>query len=77
MKETYLKPTKEAGRNFIMRKIPENVVMLNLLRFREIADYSNSPELMPEKPISGEKAYRRKLHAGRDFPDKLSTTSRL
>jgi len=58
MKEIYLKPTQEAGRNFVMRRIPGKVVMLNLLRFREIADYSNSPELMPEKPISGEKAYQ-------------------
>jgi hypothetical protein len=48
MKEIYLKPSQEAGRNFVMRKIQGKVVMLNLLRFREIADYSNSPELMPE-----------------------------
>ncbi|GET32555.1 hypothetical protein PbJCM13498_14180 [Prolixibacter bellariivorans] len=33
--------------------------MLNLLRFREVADYSASPELMPKKPISGKEAYQR------------------
>lgn len=31
--------------------------MLNLLRFREVADYAQHPELMPEEPISGAKAY--------------------
>lgn len=58
MKKTYLMPTQEAGRNFVMRKIEGNVIMLNLLRFRKIADYSNSPELMPDKPISGKEAYQ-------------------
>ena len=33
--------------------------MLNLLRFRVAADYSATPELAPETPISGEAAYRR------------------
>ena len=34
------------------------VVMLNLLRFRSIADYSATPELAPSTPITGEEAYR-------------------
>lgn len=33
--------------------------MLNLLRFRERADYSNHSELAPETPISGRQAYER------------------
>ncbi len=33
------------------------VVMLNLLRFREVADYSGAPQLAPDAPISGEEAY--------------------
>ncbi|MCO4773489.1 MAG: DUF1330 domain-containing protein, partial [Deltaproteobacteria bacterium] len=37
----------------------EPVVMLNLLRFREVADYSASPELAPDTPISGREAYAR------------------
>jgi hypothetical protein len=32
--------------------------MLNLLRFRTVADYTAAPELMPGSPISGEEAYR-------------------
>ncbi len=58
MKQTYLSPTQEAGRNFIMRGIKGHIVMLNLLRFRDMADYSTSPELQPEKPISGKEAYQ-------------------
>ena len=33
--------------------------MLNLLRFREVADYSASPELAPETAISGAAAFER------------------
>jgi hypothetical protein len=33
--------------------------MLNLLRFRELADYSAFPELAPAEPISGGEAYDR------------------
>lgn len=33
--------------------------MLNLLRFREIADYSAFPALAPPEPISGSAAYDR------------------
>ena len=51
-------PTQEAGRNFVMRQIQGSIVMLNLLRFHEIADYSLIPELMPKIPISGKEAYQ-------------------
>ena len=54
----YINPTQEAGRDLIMRNIQGNVVMLNLLRFREIADYSANPELAPLEPITGEQAYQ-------------------
>ena len=59
MKQTYLSITQEAGRRFIMRKIEGPVVMLNLLRFCEVADYSAFPELKPENPISGKEAYQK------------------
>ena len=58
MDKNYLMPTKEAGRKFIMRSIQGSVVMLNLLRFRDTADYSDSPDLMPVAPISGKQAYQ-------------------
>jgi virulence-associated protein VagC len=56
--QTYLEPTQESGRGFFMRAIAGPVVMLNLLRFRPIADYSQTPQLAPKEPISGEQAYR-------------------
>src|SRR3989338_6881858 len=33
--------------------------MLNMLRLREIADYSGSPELAPETQISGREAFQK------------------
>ena len=56
---TYLEPTQESGRAFFTRGIDGRVVMLNLLRYRAVADYSATPELEPRSPISGEAAYRR------------------
>jgi uncharacterized protein (DUF1330 family) len=58
MQENYLMPTQEAGRDFIMRNIQGAVVMLNLLRFKKMANYSATPELAPKEPISGEMAYQ-------------------
>jgi hypothetical protein len=55
----YLDVTQQAGRDFVMRKISGEIVMLNLLRFREIADYSATPDLCPPTPISGENAFQR------------------
>lgn len=55
---TYLEPTQESGRAFFTRGISGSVVMLNLLRFRPVADYSATPQLAPTSPITGEAAYR-------------------
>ncbi len=57
--ERYLEATHGAGRALAMRGIAGEVVMLNLLRFREVADYSAAPQLAPPDPITGENAYRR------------------
>jgi hypothetical protein len=57
--QAYLEPTQEQGREFFSRGIVGSIVMLNLLRFRAIADYSAAPELAPASPISGAEAYRR------------------
>ncbi|MBX3054775.1 MAG: hypothetical protein KF753_25110 [Caldilineaceae bacterium] len=58
MTERYIDPTQESGRTLFSRHIPGEVVMLNLLRFRDEADYSASPELAPDVPISGRQAYQ-------------------
>lgn len=55
----YLEPSYEAMRDLVRRGIQGPVVMLNLLRFREIADYAAHPELAPGQPISGAEAYQR------------------
>lgn len=56
---SYLEVSQTAGRDFMMRGIAGPVVMLNLLRFREIADYSANPELAQDAPISGRDAFLR------------------
>jgi uncharacterized protein (DUF1330 family) len=56
--KNYLEPTQESGRAFFMRAIVGKVVMLNLLRYRAVADYSLTPHLAPGTAISGEAAYR-------------------
>ncbi len=57
MMESYLEVSQDAGREFFGRNVPGEVVMLNLLRFRDVADYSAFPELEPDTPISGREAY--------------------
>jgi hypothetical protein len=63
----YLEPTQKSGRAFFTRGLSGSVVMLNLLRFREVADYSESPELAPTNPVSGEQAYRLYMEHTRPF----------
>jgi hypothetical protein len=55
----YLEPTQESGRAFVMRQMKGNIIMLNLLRLRLIADYSTTPELSPSNPISGAEAFQK------------------
>lgn len=57
--QTYFEPTQEQGRAFLMRGIARPTVMLNMLRFRAVADYSGSPLLAPSRPISGAEAFQR------------------
>jgi hypothetical protein len=55
----YLAPSQSAGKLFVQRGIEGSLVMLNLLRFRDVADYSANPELAPAAPISGAEAFDR------------------
>lgn len=55
----YLDPSDDSARRLLKRGIKGPVTMLNLLRFRELADYSAFPELAPPEPISGREAYDR------------------
>lgn len=56
---TYLEPSWEAGRDLVRRNLSGEVVMLNLLRLRPVADYAATPELAPDQPISGAEAFDR------------------
>lgn len=64
---SYLSVTDNAGRDFFMRGLQGAVVMLNLLRFRETADYSASPELAPSEPISGQAAFDKYIEHTKPF----------
>lgn len=55
----YLEPTQDSARALVTRRIPGDIVMLNLLRFHGIADYSTCPELRPSHPITGAEAFQR------------------
>jgi uncharacterized protein (DUF1330 family) len=61
--KNFLEHTEVSGRAFFSRGIQGRIVMLNLLRFRSVADYSDSPGLAPLSPITGEAAYRLYMEA--------------
>ncbi|KAF1015501.1 MAG: hypothetical protein GAK31_00975 [Stenotrophomonas maltophilia] len=55
----YLQPTQQSGAAFVRRGLQGPVVMLNLLRFRDVADYRADPQLAPAQPMSGAQAFER------------------
>jgi uncharacterized protein (DUF1330 family) len=57
--ERYLKPTFTTGLALMQRRLRGPVFMLNLLRFRLVADYSELPDLAPKAETSGAEAYER------------------
>lgn len=57
-KENYLVATEDAGKAFYVKHQSKPVVMLNLLRFRKTANYSNLDELQPSEPLTGKEAYQ-------------------
>jgi uncharacterized protein (DUF1330 family) len=59
VKSYFLEPTQENGAALFRRNITGEVVMLNMLRLRETADYSGNPELAPETLISGREAFQK------------------
>ena len=63
----YTDVTPENGAALARRQLVGEVVMLNLLRFREVADYSHFPELAPPQSISGREAYRRYMEHTEPF----------
>jgi uncharacterized protein (DUF1330 family) len=56
--ENYIHTTQKQGQAFFMDYHQKGkVVMLNLLRFREVADYSDLESIRPEEDLSGRAAY--------------------
>ena len=55
----HVEPTNEQLAAFIADDPGGPIVMLNLLRYREVADYAEAPDLAPASPISGHEAYQR------------------
>lgn len=56
----YIEVSPEAGKRFYQEYHDKGkVVMLNLLKFKKIADYTNLEQLKPAKEISGVEAYQR------------------
>ena len=58
----FLDPTDESVGRLLQRGITGPITMLNLLRFRDWADYSDFPDAAPPDPISGRDAYDRYMH---------------
>lgn len=66
----YLAPTTELGRRLVMRQLSGNILMLNLIKLKVVADYSDVPELAPDKPVSGREAYQAYIDQTRPFLEK-------
>ena len=63
----HLDPTDAQAVALFSRGIAGPFSMLNLLRFREVADYGADPALAPAAPISGREAYDRYIAHTRPF----------
>lgn len=56
--DTYIEATFEAGKKFYLDFNQKGkIVMLNLLKFNNIANYKNLDTIKPNKDISGSEAY--------------------
>lgn len=65
--DRYIEVTEEAATALFTREVQGEITMLNLLRFRELADYSAHPELAPTSPITGAQAYQKYLDHASPF----------
>lgn len=70
MQTNYLNPTDESAKQLFSKSIKGEVIMLNLLRFKEIADYSQFSDIAPETPITGKEAYQIYINQTLPFLDK-------
>ena len=74
--DKYVDPNLESGKRFYQEFHDRGkIVMLNLLKFRPKADYSNLKHLKPEKEISGEEAYQ--LYLDNTLPELKKVGSKI
>ena len=72
----YIHANHEAGIRFYQNFHDKGkIVMLNLLKFRKIADYTNLEGLQPAEKISGEEAYQ--LYLTNTLPELEKAGSRI
>ncbi len=56
--KTYLNVTQNSGKRFYLEfKDKGKIVMLNMLRFKDKADYTNLKIIAPDIPLTGKQAY--------------------
>lgn len=67
LRKTYLDVSPEQGAAFFGTPETGPVVMLNLLRLRETADYAHAPDLAPAGGCSGREAYDRYMREMRSL----------
>ncbi|MBO0356055.1 DUF1330 domain-containing protein [Muricauda ruestringensis] len=74
--EKYIDATENAGKEFYMNFIGKGkIVMLNLLKFKPKADYTDFESLKPKDEISGEEAY--KIYMGNTIEELNKKNSRI
>ena len=74
--EKHISPKPEFGERFFKYYQDKGkIVMLNMLKFREKADYSKFPQLKPEGEISGADAY--KLYSMHTAPELQKVNGRV
>lgn len=72
--ERYIDTTAKQGQAFYQQFHQKGkIVMLNLLRFREIADYTHFPSLDPGEEITGAAAYQLYMQHTRPHIDKVGS----
>ncbi|MBX2877650.1 MAG: DUF1330 domain-containing protein [Saprospiraceae bacterium] len=71
--QTYLEASQAAGKAFYLRQMQGPVTMLNLLRYRKVADYSGQGDLAPPEPISGQAAYQAYIDHTLPFLDEIGS----
>ncbi|MEO1451315.1 MAG: DUF1330 domain-containing protein [Bacteroidota bacterium] len=70
----FIHTTKEQGQQFYLDYHQKGkVVMLNLLRFKDNADYTDFPDLDPGEEITGKAAYNLYMHHTRPRIDEVGS----